>query len=295
MSVTTPSPLSHALATFSVGTAVPHTLIDQARGVARATLQRATVSGRAAVDAAVATIAPAPAGASTARLWTDGSAAAVADAAYVNATAAADDDGSRRVDAAPIVAASIAVAEARELTVDQTLAAIAVGAELGARLASVAELDDADTPWSATGVAAMFGATAAVGRLVQLPSEQLVAALAIATTQACGPRAGLAGDAGALLAGHSARVAVRAALLAAEGMTAPGSPVEGRRGLLALMSGAAADTASAVLLSELGTEWRAPSPPSIAAVTGPLGHGGFAAAVVAEPDDADARADEASR
>ncbi|MGH3300046.1 MAG: MmgE/PrpD family protein [Trebonia sp.] len=88
--------------------------------------------------------------------------------------------------------------------------------------------------WSSGTVAAVIGAGVTAGLLLGLTGPQLRAALGICATQAAGLAAAEATQAFALQVGKAAFNGVEAALLARSGFTAPGEPLDGRRGLFAL-------------------------------------------------------------
>ena len=88
--------------------------------------------------------------------------------------------------------------------------------------------------WSSGTIAAAIGAGVTDGLLVGLTQPQLRAAVGICATQAAGLGGAEATPAFALQVGKAAFNAVEAALLARSGFTAPGEPLDGRRGLFAL-------------------------------------------------------------
>jgi hypothetical protein len=88
--------------------------------------------------------------------------------------------------------------------------------------------------WSSGTVAAAIGASVTAGLLLGLTQPQLRCAVGICATQAAGLAAAEGTPAFALQVGKAAFNAVEAALLARSGFTAPGEPLDGRRGLFAL-------------------------------------------------------------
>lgn len=115
---------------------------------------------------------------------------------------------------------------------DDCLAAVAAGTRAASLIAP--RLAGADG-WPVDAVAATIGATVAAGVMGGLGEEVLRHALGIAATQATGLRAAAGTDAGPLQAGKAAFNAVEAASLAAAGFTSSRDPLEGRRGLLAVL------------------------------------------------------------
>ena len=88
--------------------------------------------------------------------------------------------------------------------------------------------------WSSGTVAAAIGAGVTAGLLLGLTQPQLRAAIGICATQAAGLAAAEGTPAFPLQVGKAAFNGVEAAILARAGFTAPGEPLDGRRGLFAL-------------------------------------------------------------
>jgi 2-methylcitrate dehydratase PrpD len=88
--------------------------------------------------------------------------------------------------------------------------------------------------WSPGTVAGAVGASVTAGLLLRLTEAQLRAAVGISATQASGLAVAGGTPALALQVGKAAFNGVEAALLARAGLTAPGEPLDGRRGLFAL-------------------------------------------------------------
>jgi hypothetical protein len=160
--------------------------------------------------------------------------------AWLTAAAATADAMSTPETAGPIHPARIAVfavgtalaVPPRDFPAGVTVPA-AAAAGIGA--AAVIESGLADWGgWSSGTVAAAIGAGVTAGLLLGLTQPQLRAAVGICATQAAGLAAAEATPAFALQVGKAAFNAVEAALLARSGFTAPGEPLDGRRGLFAL-------------------------------------------------------------
>lgn len=109
----------------------------------------------------------------------------------------------------------------------------AITAGLGAAAITESGLADWDG-WSSGTVAAAIGAGVTAGLLLGLAEPRLRAAIGICATQAAGLRAAAGTDAFPLQVGKAAFNGVEAVLLARAGLTAPGEPLDGRRGLFAL-------------------------------------------------------------
>lgn len=116
----------------------------------------------------------------------------------------------------------------------QAVAAIATGYEVAGEIA--ARLTSAgDAGWSAPMAAGLIGAGAAAARLLSLSPDQTRNALGLCATQAAGLTRTEEAGAGAVTTGKTAADAVEAARLARSGFTAARLPLEGRRGLFALL------------------------------------------------------------
>jgi 2-methylcitrate dehydratase PrpD len=153
-----------------------------------------------------------------------------------------------------VAAAALAVVD-RDAPVGELAAAVAVGQEVRRRLE--AALAQVIGPWLPEATAGLVGAAAAAARASGADAATTATALAIAATQ-CTGFADEPGDrCRALAAAHAAEVAVEAAELAGLGFTGPAAALEGRRGMFALLTGAASPPAG--LLDGLGERWGAPA------------------------------------
>jgi 2-methylcitrate dehydratase PrpD len=162
---------------------------------------------------------------------------AVPAAAFANATAAhalefddAFDEGGGMHAGAAVHSAALAVSDARgDVSGQEYLAAVGVGLDVAVRLALAPERD---VGWHRASAFAVFGATAAAGRLLGLSVEQMRDAFGLALSQVSGTRQPIAEAtlATRLHTGFAARNAVTAALLAQAGITAAHEAFEGRAG-----------------------------------------------------------------
>jgi 2-methylcitrate dehydratase PrpD len=131
--------------------------------------------------------------------------------------------------------AMVVCAAARALG-DDCLAAVAAGLE-GAALVEAGLEGRVGAGWSVPVVAGAIGAGVAAGVMAGLTEPELRNALGVCATQAAGLCAAAGTDAWALQGGKAAFNAVEAALLGRGGLTGPGEPLDGRRGLFALFCG----------------------------------------------------------
>jgi 2-methylcitrate dehydratase PrpD len=172
--------------------------------------------------------------------WTAWLTAAAATAAASEATGHRE-----KANAGPVHPAWLAVFAAGTALSDTALAntassdaAVPVTAAIAAGMgaAAITETGLADWGgWSSGTVAAVIGAGVTAGLLLGLTRPQLRAALGICSTQAAGLAAAEGTPAFAVGVGKAAFNGVEAALLARAGFTAPDDPLDGRRGLFALL------------------------------------------------------------
>jgi 2-methylcitrate dehydratase PrpD len=156
-----------------------------------------------------------------------------------------------------IVSAVLAAAEAVNARGLELLLGIAAGYEFANRLGLAMGVTPSQRGWHKTSVAGPVGAAVGVAKVMNLPLEQMQCAVGLACATASGTKAFAAGEGGGMEkrmhAGRAAEAGVRMAQLAARGFTAPPRAVEGRFGLLDVMSG---DRAKPELMREgLGAKW----------------------------------------
>lgn len=131
---------------------------------------------------------------------------------------------------APIVFATLALAEAAGFSLRQAIEAIIAGTQGQARIA----LATGDSPYEkgfhGTGTFGTFGAAGACARLLRLDAEALGQAYGLAATQAAGLKASFGTMAKHLNAAKAAVNGMLAAQLAANGFTASSDAIEARQG-----------------------------------------------------------------
>lgn len=197
-------------------------------------------------------------------LWGRAETLGPAAAALVNGTAAhaleLDDasgcDHSGAVVVPAVVAALPLVAQADEADM---LAAVAIGYDLGRRMLEASGGYDAhnNAGWHSTGTCGVFGAAAAVARLMRLDAATTCRAIGIAGSFASGTWAFMSEGAMTkrLHPGHAAASGVLAVLLARSGMTGPVAILDAPwGGFLPTYAGDKADWAA--LTTGLGRDWR---------------------------------------
>ena len=134
-----------------------------------------------------------------------------------------------------VIPAALALAEELEATPNALLEAIVAGYEVTMRVGNALNPASAYARgFHPTGVAGVFGAAMAAGRLLQLDAEHLATALGIAGTMAAGSLEYLAGGAWTkrLNPGWAGHAGISAAYLARTGFSGPYTVFEGRLGLL---------------------------------------------------------------
>jgi 2-methylcitrate dehydratase PrpD len=160
---------------------------------------------------------------------------------------------------AAVTPAALAAAEAAGASGADTLAAIVAGNEVSVRVGAAAGGEFHRRGFHPTGMAGVFGATAAACRARGLDAGRTAHALGIAGSMASGLLEFLADGAETkrLHPGWAAQAGITAARLAAHGATGPASVFEGQRGYYATYAhgydGAAARLEE--LLGGLGSVW----------------------------------------
>ncbi|KQP19405.1 MmgE/PrpD family protein [Pseudorhodoferax sp. Leaf267] len=171
-----------------------------------------------------------------ARVWCFGDRLPATQAAFVNGMLAAALDFDTLHDRANVhsdgvvLPAVFALAEARDASGSQMIAALVAGGELMVRLGLAAQ---SAPGWYYSSVFGAFGAAAAASNLLGLSETQTLHALGIALSQAAGTQQPLLERSltKRLQTAYAARQGVEAALLAEAGVTGPTQPLEGVAGI----------------------------------------------------------------
>jgi len=153
-----------------------------------------------------------------------------------------------------VLAASLAAAEMQGgVSGRDLLLAVALGLDLSCRIAIAATVDRG---WHRTAAIGVFGATAAVGKLIGLDAAQMEQALGIALSFSSGSRQCIVDGAltKRLQAGQAARDGIVSAMLAAEEFTGARGTLAGRFGFFELYQPGGYDLAP--LTDALGTAFR---------------------------------------
>jgi len=233
------------------------TLIDTL-GVALAGLTDPT---SAHVDQWLATIGGTP----TCTVWGRTNGASVAEAAFANAVRAHAldfDDSLPSLNGHPssvLWPAALATGEFVGASGRDVLWAYILGLEVAGKLGRAVGNGHYAKGWHPTATVGVFSATAAVGRLLQLTSEQMQIALGIAASQASGLICNFGTMTKPLHVGHAARSGVMAAFLAKAGFTANAAVFDIKRGFLDAYADSNG-TPISELVESLGNEWEISNP-----------------------------------
>ncbi|HUZ75835.1 MAG TPA: MmgE/PrpD family protein [Stellaceae bacterium] len=178
----------------------------------------------------------------------------------------------------PAACVLLALAERHRMSGAAFLHALALGIEVQCRVARALAVAPArmNGGWYLTGLTGGIGAAVAAGRVLGLDETRMLWAIGIAAARAAGARETHGTMAKNLVAAFAAEDGLMAAFLAQQGMEAPETPIEGRRGLGSLVSDGADFTAMTAGLGqdfELMRNAYKPFPSGIvihAAITGAL-------------------------
>ena len=134
----------------------------------------------------------------------------------------------------PLASALFAYASANRVTGKDFIHAFLLGFETEARIGNAVYPAHYEAGWHITSTAGVFGAAAAVGKLLGLSVEQMIWALGIAGTQASGLRENFGSMVKYFHAGHAAKNGYVSAILAKSNFTAGPHSLEGPRGFAAV-------------------------------------------------------------
>lgn len=138
--------------------------------------------------------------------------------------------------AGPVASALLAVAETRQVSGRDFLTALLVGIEVECRIGNAVYPDHYDRGWHITGTVGVFGAAAAVGRLLGLDVRRMTWALGIAATQSSGLREMFGTMCKSFHPGRAAQNGALAAFLAEAGFDSSEQAIEAPRGFAHVMS-----------------------------------------------------------
>ncbi len=130
----------------------------------------------------------------------------------------------------PVASALLALAEYRPLSGADFLHAFILGVEVECRIGNAVYPSHYDVGWHITGTAGVFGAAAAVGRVLKLNAQQMTWALGIAATQSSGLREMFGTMCKPFHPGRAAQSGMTAAFLASKNFTSSERGIEAPRG-----------------------------------------------------------------
>jgi 2-methylcitrate dehydratase PrpD len=137
----------------------------------------------------------------------------------------------------PVLAAALAIGEKEKVSGEEFILAYLLGVEVECRIADAINPRHYQSGFHSTATMGGLGAAMAVGKLLRLKEEQLLATLGIAASMASGLRENFGTMTKPLHAGRAAENGVNAALLARDGFTAANNILEARRGFFNAMAG----------------------------------------------------------
>jgi 2-methylcitrate dehydratase PrpD len=136
----------------------------------------------------------------------------------------------------PVASAILALAERQPVSGSAFLHAFILGVEVECRIGNSVYPEHYDVGWHITGTTGVFGAAAAVGRLLGLSEQQMTWALGIAATQASGLREMFGTMCKPFHPGNAARNGLLAAFLAQQNFTSSNQGIEAKRGFANVLS-----------------------------------------------------------
>lgn len=136
----------------------------------------------------------------------------------------------------PVASALFAYASTTPVSGADFVNAFVLGFEVESRVGNAVYPSHYDIGWHITGTAGVFGAAAAIGKLLGLTQQQMVWAIGLAATQAAGLREMFGSMGKPFHPGRSAQNGYAAALLAQQNFTAGENSIEGARGFAAVQS-----------------------------------------------------------
>ena len=140
--------------------------------------------------------------------------------------------------AGPVASALFALSEHRLVGGSDLLHAFILGVEVECRIGNAVYPEHYDIGWHITGTAGVFGAAAAVGKILNLDEQQMVWALGIAGTQSSGFREMFGTMCKSFHPGRAAQNGMLAAFLAQKNFTSSDQVLEAKRGFANVMSSA---------------------------------------------------------
>ncbi|KZD06187.1 MmgE/PrpD family protein [Thalassospira xiamenensis] len=156
--------------------------------------------------------------------------------------------------AGPVASALLALAEYQEINGADLLTALVIGVEVECRIGNSVYPAHYDRGWHITGTAGVFGAAAAVGKILELNETQMSWAMGLAASQSSGLREMFGTMTKSFHPGRAAQNGMFAALLAQSNYDSSLQAIEAPRGFANVMSDKQDYNE---ILGDLGTRWEA--------------------------------------
>src|SRR5580698_2631551 len=138
--------------------------------------------------------------------------------------------------AGPVASAILAFAEYKPVSGDEFLNALTLGVEVECRIGNAVYPAHYDIGWHITGTTGVFGAAAAVGKLLKLDVQKMSWAFGLAASQPVGLREMFGTMTKSFHPGRAAQNGFTAALLASHGYTSSEQAIEAKRGWANVLS-----------------------------------------------------------
>ena len=138
--------------------------------------------------------------------------------------------------AGPVASALLAYSERCAIRGPDFINALVLGVEIECRIGNAVFPAHYDIGWHITGTCGVFGAAAAVGKLLNLDAQRMAWAFGIAASQPVGLREMFGSMTKSFHPGRAAQNGMTAALLAAQGFTSSAHALEAKRGWLNVLS-----------------------------------------------------------
>lgn len=129
--------------------------------------------------------------------------------------------------AGPVASALTAFAQHRPVSGAEFMNALVLGCEIECRIGNSVFPEHYAMGWHITGTTGMFGAAAAVGRLLRLDEQRMTWALGLAASQPVGLKVQFGSDTKSFHPGRAAQNGIVSALMAQQGYTAAENAIEG--------------------------------------------------------------------
>ncbi len=132
--------------------------------------------------------------------------------------------------AGPVASAILAFSEMQPVSGKDFLNALVLGVETECRIGNAVYPNHYDVGWHITSTAGVFGAAAAVGKLLKLSEQQMIWALGLAASQPVGLRESFGSMNKSFNPGRAASNGIFAATLASKNFTSSDKMIEAKRG-----------------------------------------------------------------